>query len=69
MRYRPSEQEVACLVWATRRLRTTIYLANQSVIYFTDYSVTKDIVEQTKLDTASTDRTNRPFINTLVYLS
>jgi hypothetical protein len=69
MRYGPSEQEVACLVWAVRRLRTTIHSAHLPVIALTDHAATRGIVEQTTLDTSSTDRANRRLINASVYLS
>lgn len=69
MRYGPSEQEVACLVWAVRKLRTTIHSSCLPVIVLTDHSATKGIVEQTNLDTSSTDRANRRLINASIYLS
>src|SRR3954466_13928619 len=69
MRYGPSELEVACFVWACRRLRTVIYSNNHPVIVLTDHSFTKGIVEQTKLDTSLTDRANRRLINASIYLS
>jgi hypothetical protein len=69
LRYGPSELEVACLVWAVRKLRTVIHSANQPVMVLTDHSATRGIVEQTTLNTASTDRANRRLINASVYLS
>jgi len=44
LRYRPSELEVACIVWVVKRLRTMIYLFNLTVKVLIDYLVTKDIV-------------------------
>ncbi len=46
-----------------------LYSSNLPVTVLTDYSVTKDIVDQTILNTNSTDRANRQLINALVYLS
>src|SRR5947209_20466026 len=63
LRYGPSEQEVACLVWAVKKLRTMIYSARQAVIVLTDYSSTKGIIGQTILDISSTKRANRRLIN------
>ena len=69
MRYGPSEQEVACLVWAVKKLRTTIHSSRQPVIVLTDHVSTRGIVEQTQLDTSLTDRANRRLITTSVHLS
>jgi hypothetical protein len=69
LRYRPSELEVACLVWAARKLRTTLHSSNLPVAVITDHSATKGIVDQTTLNTTSTDRANRRLINASVYLS
>ncbi len=69
MRYGPSEQEVACLVWAVKKLRTMIHSARLPVNVLTDHASTRGIVEQTRLDTSSTDRANRRLITASVYLS
>jgi hypothetical protein len=52
-----------------RKLRTTIHSAHLPVIALTDHAATRGIVEQTTLDTSSTDRANRRLINASVYLS
>ncbi|EAQ86812.1 hypothetical protein CHGG_08065 [Chaetomium globosum CBS 148.51] len=69
LRYGPSEQEVACLVWAVKKLRTMIHSSRHPVNVLTDHSSTRGIVEQTRLDTSSTDRSNRRLITASVYLS
>jgi hypothetical protein len=69
LRYGPSELEVACLVWAVKRLHTVIHSSKGPVIVLTDHSATKGIVEQTSLRTSSTDRANKRLINASVYLS
>jgi hypothetical protein len=69
LRYGPSEQEVACLVWAVKKLRTMIHSSRLPVNVLTDHSSTRGIVEQTRLDTSSTDRANRRLITASVYLS
>jgi hypothetical protein len=67
--YRPSELEVACLVWAYKRLRTILHSSNHRIIVLTDHNATRGIVNQTTLNTTSTDRANRRLINALIYLS
>lgn len=69
LNYGPSELEVACLVWATKRLRTTILNNRQPVVVLTDHSAIKGIIEQTSLNTTSTDRSNRRLVNASIYLS
>ncbi|KAL2017178.1 hypothetical protein VTK56DRAFT_2498 [Thermocarpiscus australiensis] len=69
LRYGPSEQEVACLVWAVKKLRTMIHSSRLPVTVLTDHASTKGIVEQSNLDTSSTDRANRKLINASIYLS
>ena len=68
-RYGPSELEVACLVWAVRKLRTQLHCCEKPVIVLTDHSATRGIIEQTSLRTTSTDRANRRLINASIYLS
>ncbi|RYC55608.1 hypothetical protein CHU98_g10598 [Xylaria longipes] len=68
-RYGPSELEVACLVWATKKLRTVVHSNKHSVIVLTDHSSTKGILDQTSLDTSATDRANIRLVNSSVYLS
>ncbi|KAM0814726.1 putative Reverse transcriptase [Seiridium cardinale] len=50
-RYGPSELEVACLVWSSKKLRTLVQSANLPVVMLTDHSATKGIVDQTSLNT------------------
>lgn len=69
MRYGPSELEVACLAWAAKRLRVMLQSARAGIIVLTDHSATKGIVDQTSLNTSSTDRANLRLINASVYLS
>jgi RNase H-like domain found in reverse transcriptase/Reverse transcriptase (RNA-dependent DNA polymerase)/Chromo (CHRromatin Organisation MOdifier) domain/Integrase zinc binding domain len=69
LRYGPSELEVACLVWAAKKLRTMIQSSNKPVVVLTDHSATKGIVDQTTLNTTSTDRANKRLINSSIYLS
>jgi len=69
MRYRPSELEVACLVWTVKRAHIMLHNANSPVIVLTDHSATKGIVEQTSLRTTSTDGANKRLINVSIYLS
>lgn len=44
LNYGPSELEVACLVWACKRLRTTLIGSRQKVVVLTDHESTKGIV-------------------------
>lgn len=67
--YGPSELEVACLVWACKRLRTVLHSLNKPVIVLTDHDATRGIVNQTSLNTTSTDRANRRLVNASIYLS
>ncbi|KAN0080859.1 retrovirus-related Pol poly protein from transposon gypsy, partial [Elaphomyces granulatus] len=53
--YGPSELEVACLVWACKRLRTLLHSNRARLI--------------TSLNTTSTDRANRRLVNASIYLS
>ncbi|RWA09357.1 hypothetical protein EKO27_g5767 [Xylaria grammica] len=69
LRYGPSEMEVACVVWACKRLRTTVEACRDPVIVLTDHSSTKGIVDQTNMNTTSTDRANKRLINASIYLS
>lgn len=69
LNYGPSEMEVACLVWACKRLRPTIHSNSSPVVVLTDHDATKGIVNQTRLNTTSTDRSNRRLINASIYLS
>ncbi len=46
-----------------------IHFARLLVNVLTDYASIHGIIEQTRLDTSSTDRANRRLITALVYLS
>ncbi len=69
LRYGSSELEVACLVWACKRLRTLLHSSNKRVVVLTDHEATRGIVNATSLNTSSTDRANRRLTNASVYLS
>lgn len=69
LNYGPTEQEVACLVWAVKNIHTMIHGSNREVIALTDHSATVDIMRNTSLRTSSTDRANRRLISASVYLS
>jgi len=68
LRYGLSEQEVACLVWAVKKLCTMIHSSRLPVNVLTDHISIRGIVEQTLLDTSSTDRANRRLITASIYL-
>lgn len=67
--YGPSELEVACLVWACKRLRTMLHSSQHPIVVLTDHDATRGIVEKTLLNTTSTDRSNRRLVNASIYLS
>lgn len=67
--YWPTELEVACLVWAVKRIRHMIEAARVTTIAITDHSSTTNIVKQTKLSTSCTDRSNLRLIRASTYLS
>ncbi|KAL8377036.1 hypothetical protein RB595_007933 [Gaeumannomyces hyphopodioides] len=69
LNYGPSELEVACLVWATKKLRTTLLNANKGIVVLTDHESTMGIVSRSTLNTASTDKANRRLISASIYLS
>lgn len=68
LNYGPSELEVACLVWACKRLRTTIVSNRHPIVVLTDHESTMGIVNRSTLNTTSTDRANRRLINAAIYL-
>jgi hypothetical protein len=55
LNYGPSELEVACLVWACKRLRTILHSVKKPVVVLTDLDATRGIINQTSLNTTSTD--------------
>ena len=46
-----------------------LHSSNHRIIVLTDHESTRGIVNQTSLNTTSTDRANRRLINALIYLS
>lgn len=56
-KYWPTELEVACLVWAVRKVRHMVEGSPHTVIY-TDHSASVALVKQTSLHTTSTKVTN-----------
>jgi hypothetical protein len=69
LHYGPSELEVACLVWACKRMRTMLHSCQQPIVVLTDHDATRGIINQTSLNTTSTDRANRRLVNASIYLS
>ncbi|KAJ5381114.1 uncharacterized protein N7496_003542 [Penicillium cataractarum] len=61
-RYYSSEQEVACLVWAVRKIRHLIENAEASVIIYTDHTSTSGIANHTHLGSSATDKLNKRLI-------
>jgi hypothetical protein len=66
-RYGPSKLKVACLMWFTKSFRIMVQLANLSVVVSTDHTATKGIMDQTILNTTSSDRANKRLINASIY--
>jgi len=57
--YGSLELEVACFVWACKRLCITLYLnCKPNITVLTNYNAIKGIVNKTKLDTTSIDWVN-----------
>ena len=69
LNYGPSELEVACLVWAVKKLQTIIHSSNLPIVILTDYAATKQIVKLIALRTTLTDYINRYLICASIYLS
>ncbi|VTT63465.1 unnamed protein product [Fusarium fujikuroi] len=67
-RYRPTELEIAALVWAIKRLKAHIRLLEGLLTVFTDHSATKQIVKKITLNITSTNRANQHLINASIYL-
>ena len=68
-RYWLTELEIACFVWAVRKVRHMIEAAEQPTIIYTDHSATLSIARQTTLTTSSTDKLNLRLIRASQYLS
>ena len=63
-----TELEVACCVWAVRKLRHLIESGISTTI-FTDHSATTAIARQTSLETVSIDKLNLRLVRASEYLS
>ena len=68
-RYGSTEMEVACLVWAVRKLRLEISSSVKPVIVLTDHSATKQIVQSANLHTVDINKANAKLIDASVFLS
>lgn len=66
--YWPTELEVACLVWAIRKIHHWVKSA-RNVIVWTDHSATPGIVKQTTLNSSNTDKLNMRLVRASQYLS
>jgi len=67
--YRPTELEVACLVFACRRLRVMFQSSKLPIIVLTDHAATKGIYSQTSLITTDSNRANLRLVTASQYLS
>ena len=68
-RYWPTELEVACLVWTTKRVRWMVEACEKPVTVLTDHSATIGIVRQTSLTSSSVDKLNNRLTRASQYLS
>ncbi|KAH6603966.1 hypothetical protein Trco_007412 [Trichoderma cornu-damae] len=68
-RYKPTELEVACLVWACRKLRTLVQSCQQPVKILTDHQATKGIVAHTTMSTSDLVKANQRLMTASIYLS
>jgi hypothetical protein len=68
-RYWPTELEVACLVWAVRKVRHIILSSKLGTIVYTDYSAIVAIAKQDSLSSSSTDKLNLRLVRASLYLS
>ena len=66
--YWPTELEVACLVWAVKKLRHHIKTARKTVV-FTDYAATLGVASQTTMKSVNSDKLNKRLIWASQYLS
>lgn len=67
--YGPSELEVACLVWACKRLCIMLHSSQHLVVVLTNHEATRGIIEKTSLNTTLTNWSNRRLVNVSIYLS
>jgi hypothetical protein len=56
-------------MWACKRLRTILQSSMKPIVVLTDHEAAKGIINQTSLNTSSTDRANRRLVNASIYLS
>jgi hypothetical protein len=68
-RYWPTELEVACLVWAVRKVRHIILSSKLGTIVYTDHSAIVAIAKQDSLSSSSTDKLNLRLVRASLYLS
>ncbi|KAL7917960.1 hypothetical protein ACQKWADRAFT_265557 [Trichoderma austrokoningii] len=68
-RYKPTELEVACLVWTCKKLRTLIQSCQTPAIVLTDHLATKGIVNHTTMTTSSLVKANQRLMAASIYLS
>lgn len=66
--YWPTELEVACLVWAVRKIRHLVEEAVITII-FTDHKATVDIVKQTNLTHVTAQKQNLRLVRASLFLS
>jgi hypothetical protein len=69
LRYGFLELEVACLVWAYKRLYTLLHSSNKRIVVLTDHEAIYSIVNTTNLNILSIDCANRRLTNASVYFS
>lgn len=67
-RYWPTELEVACLVWAMKRIRWMVEACDKPVVVLTDHAGTTSIATQTSLSSSSVDKLNNRLIRASQYL-
>ncbi len=67
--YGLTELEVACLIWAIKRLQISIQSSELPTIMLTNHSAIQQIIEKTTLNTSSIDCTNCQLVIASIYLS
>ena len=66
-KYWPIEFEMACLIWAVRKIRHMIEAPKQSTFIFTDYTVNISIAKQTILVNNNIDKFNFRLVRAFIY--
>lgn len=66
--YWPTELEVSCLVWVTKKIRHLVESTDQPAIIYTDHASTVDITKQASMNTTSVDRLNLRLVRASLYL-